>query len=155
MTIGNVIRKYRKELGMTQEEMAGRLGVTTPAVNKWERGHTQPDISLLAPIARLLGITTDILLSFRDDLTEEEISLFIQELDRALETSPYEKTFACAKEKIEEYPNCLRLILNTAVLLESHRLIDDILDKENYSKQICDWYLRVLESKDETIRNPG
>ena len=33
MNIGNVIKKYRKELGYTQEEMANRLGVTTPAVN--------------------------------------------------------------------------------------------------------------------------
>ena len=37
MDIGVVIKKYRKEAGMTQEEMANRLGVTTPAVNKWEK----------------------------------------------------------------------------------------------------------------------
>ncbi|MDE7029665.1 MAG: helix-turn-helix domain-containing protein, partial [Lachnospiraceae bacterium] len=34
MTIGAVIKKYRKKIGMTQEEMANRLGVTAPAVNK-------------------------------------------------------------------------------------------------------------------------
>ena len=38
MNIGNVIKKYRKESGFTQEELANRLGVTTPAVNKWENG---------------------------------------------------------------------------------------------------------------------
>lgn len=38
MQIGEVIRKYRKSKNMTQEDMAKRLGVTTPAVNKWERG---------------------------------------------------------------------------------------------------------------------
>ena len=38
MQIGEVIRQYRKDKNMTQEEMAGRLGVTAPAVNKWERG---------------------------------------------------------------------------------------------------------------------
>ena len=41
MNIGNVIKKYRKELGYTQEEMANRLGVTTPAVNKWEKWELQ------------------------------------------------------------------------------------------------------------------
>ena len=41
MNVGNVIKKYRKELGYTQEEMANRLGVTTPAVNKWENGVSQ------------------------------------------------------------------------------------------------------------------
>lgn len=38
MRLGEVIRKYRKEKNMTQEEMANRLGVTAPAVNKWENG---------------------------------------------------------------------------------------------------------------------
>lgn len=57
MQIGEVIRKYRKKKNMTQEEIAKRLGVTTPAVNKWEKGVTQLDIMLLAPIARLLDIT--------------------------------------------------------------------------------------------------
>lgn len=66
---------------MTQEEMAKRLGVTAPAVNKWENGNSLPDITLLAPIARLLGITTDILLSFRDELTAGELKAAIYELD--------------------------------------------------------------------------
>ena len=57
MDIGVVIKKYRKEAGMTQEEMANRLGVTTPAVNKWENSNSKPDIGLLAPIARLLDIS--------------------------------------------------------------------------------------------------
>ena len=38
MTIGEAIRKNRKSKDLTQEEMARRLGITTPAVNKWERG---------------------------------------------------------------------------------------------------------------------
>ena len=65
MDIGSVIKKYRKESGFTQEEMANRLGVTTPAVNKWENGNSKPDIDLLAPIARLLHISVDTLLAFR------------------------------------------------------------------------------------------
>ena len=38
MQLGEVVRKYRKEKNLTQEEMAKRLGVTAPAVNKWETG---------------------------------------------------------------------------------------------------------------------
>jgi transcriptional regulator with XRE-family HTH domain len=55
MQIGEVIRKYRKERNLTQEEMVNRLGVTAPAVNKWENANSLPDVLLLAPIARLLG----------------------------------------------------------------------------------------------------
>ena len=42
--------------------MANRLGVTTPAVNKWENSNSKPDIELLAPIARLFDISLDTLL---------------------------------------------------------------------------------------------
>ena len=75
MQIGEVIRKYRKERNLTQEEMARYLGVTAPAVNKWENGNSCPDITLLAPIARLLGITLDTLLTFRKNLSEKDPNL--------------------------------------------------------------------------------
>ncbi|MBP5594353.1 MAG: helix-turn-helix transcriptional regulator, partial [Pseudobutyrivibrio sp.] len=73
MKINEVIRKHRKEKNMTQEEMANRLGVTAPAVNKWESGASMPDISLLAPIARLLNVSLDELLSFKEELSEIEV----------------------------------------------------------------------------------
>ena len=80
MNIGSVIKKYRKEIGITQEEMANRLGVTTPAVNKWENGNSNPDIELLAPIARLLHISLDTLLSFHETLSGAEIEEMIREM---------------------------------------------------------------------------
>lgn len=85
MAIGDIIRKYRKNKGMTQEEMAACLGVTTPAVNKWEKGNTLPDITLLVPIARLLGITIDELLSFKIELADEEINQYLSNVQKDLE----------------------------------------------------------------------
>lgn len=158
MTIGEVIRTHRKKLGITQEEMANRLGVTAPAVNKWEMGRTQPDISLLAPIARLLGITTDILLSYQEELTEEELTRFVRELDQELDTKPYAEAFAHAKEKIEAYPNCHRLIWNLAVILNARKILESSkeskqpADNDAYDTQICGWFLRALESEEESVR---
>lgn len=106
MTIGDVIKKYRKDKGMTQEEMAARIGVTAPAVNKWEKGVTLPDAALLAPVARLLGITTDELLSFKDDLTDEELNQYLSALQGDLESRDFHDVFLSVKGKIEEYPNC-------------------------------------------------
>jgi len=62
-TIGNRISKYRKARGMTQEELAGKLGVSSQAVSKWETDTSCPDISLLPQLCRFLGITTDELLT--------------------------------------------------------------------------------------------
>ncbi len=55
MRIGEQIKNYRKTVGLTQEQVANYLGVSTPAVNKWEKGNTYPDISLLPALARLLN----------------------------------------------------------------------------------------------------
>lgn len=154
MQIGEVIRTYRKQKNMTQEEMANYLGVTAPAVNKWENGNSMPDITLLAPIARLLGITLDILLSFREELTEEEINSFVQEVDNRfrVENEAYEEVFLWVKEKIECYPNCYRLIWQMAVILDAWRLIKGVSDLEKYDSYILDWYERALHSEDEKIR---
>lgn len=129
MQLGQVIRKYRKNKNMTQEEIAGRLGVTAPAVNKWENGASMPDIMLLAPIARLLGITTDILLSFREELTAEEIKALVYEANSMLKEKPYEEAFLWVKKKLEQYPNCEQLILQLAVILDAQRMMQDPVKK--------------------------
>lgn len=152
MTIGEVIKKYRHELGYTQEEMANRLGVTTPAVNKWEHNNTQPDIGLLAPIARLLGITTDTLLSFKDDLTDEEIHIFVKMLDKKSVNTPYGELFEEVKEKVREYPNSEKLKWNVATMLDAWRIAYQVPDSEQYDTQICEWYSDAIDSEDPYIR---
>ena len=54
MQIHEIIRTRRTALGLTQEQLAGKLGVSAPAVNKWERGNSYPDITLLPVLARTL-----------------------------------------------------------------------------------------------------
>ncbi len=152
MQIGEVIRKYRKEKNMTQEEMANRLGVTAPAVNKWENGNSLPDILLLAPIARLLDITLDTLLTFRDELTTEEINNIVLELDKKFKAESYEEVFLWAKHKLEQYPNCEQLIWQTALILDVQRLTQNLPDSAKYENYIYDCYIRVLDSKDERLR---
>ena len=66
-TIGNRIAKYRKAKGLTQEELAGLLGVSSQAVSKWENDASCPDIALLPQLCRALGITTDELLTGKND----------------------------------------------------------------------------------------
>lgn len=118
MDIGVVIKKYRKEAGMTQEEIANRLGVTTPAVNKWENSNSKPDIELLAPIARLLDISLDTLLSFHEKLSDTEIEEIIRKMDKMFSEEGYEKTYEWALRLIKEYPNCNMLIWQAAPMLD-------------------------------------
>lgn len=53
------ILEERSRNGLTQEELAQRLGVSKAAVSKWERGRSMPGIALLPKIASLLSITAD------------------------------------------------------------------------------------------------
>lgn len=153
MQIGEVIREYRKRKNMTQEEMANRLGVTAPAVNKWENGNSQPDIMLLAPISRLLNITLDTLLCYQEKLTAKEINNIVYEIDNKLKNESYEEAFQWAKGKIEEYPNCEQLIWQMALILDAWRLTKDIPNSEKYEGYINECYIRALNSEYENIRN--
>ena len=56
-TMGEIISNLRREKGMTQKDLADRMGVTDKAVSKWETGQGFPDISLLEPLAKALGIS--------------------------------------------------------------------------------------------------
>lgn len=153
MQLGEVIRKYRKACNMTQEEMAYRLGVTTPAVNKWEKGNTYPDITMLAPIARLLNITLDELLSFQESITEEELKNYVKELECRLQKEPYDGVFQWAKSIMERYPNCKTLILQMAVVLDAQRMFHNVACAERYDDYILHCFERVLESEEKTLRN--
>ena len=60
--IDRQIAKFRRQKGITQQELAERLGVSFQAVSKWERAKSYPDIQLLPELATLLGVTVDELL---------------------------------------------------------------------------------------------
>lgn len=126
MNIGSVIRKYRKEKNMTQEERASYLGVTASAVNKWENENACPDIMLLAPIANISN-----------------------EIGERLMKEPYENVFQSAMQKIQEYPNCGNLAFALAQILDSYFMIEDVRRKEKYKKEILSIYERALESEEE------
>ena len=59
MNFAEIIVNRRKALGLTQEGLAQKLGITNQAVSKWESGQSCPDLALLPRIADLFGITID------------------------------------------------------------------------------------------------
>ena len=61
--ISNFIKEKRKELGITQEELANKLFVTEKAISRWETGRGTPDISLLLPLSKELKVDVSELLN--------------------------------------------------------------------------------------------
>ena len=72
--IGDFIKKKRKEKGLTQVELAEKIGITDRAISKWERGICCPDISLLKDLCKILDININELLSGNElkDITKEQ-----------------------------------------------------------------------------------
>ena len=61
--IGKFIALTRKNNGLTQEQLAEKLGVTNKTISRWETGKYMPDLSLLKPLSEELGVTLNELLS--------------------------------------------------------------------------------------------
>ena len=70
MRINEIIKERRLAKGFTQEQIANYLGVTAPAVNKWEKGTSCPDIVLLPALARLLDTDLNTLLRSEEHTSE-------------------------------------------------------------------------------------
>ena len=63
--LGRRIADARRDMGLTQKDLAEKVGVTAQAVSKWERGSSCPDISILDEIACALGISVSELLGVK------------------------------------------------------------------------------------------
>ena len=66
-TLGAMIAELRKQHGMTQLELAEKMGVTDKAVSKWERDLTCPDINSLPNLAQVLGVSVEDLMQVKKE----------------------------------------------------------------------------------------
>ena len=57
--IGKNVQRYRRRRGLTQHQLARRIGVTYQAISKWENGRSTPDISLLPELCRVFDCRID------------------------------------------------------------------------------------------------
>lgn len=96
--IGNFIAEKRKEKGLTQKELAEKIGVTDKAVSKWERGLGCPDVSILEVLASTLDVS--ILEILKGRTIENEIIKVTEANDYVKESLNYSKVQTKEKLKI-------------------------------------------------------
>lgn len=120
-TIGQVIRRLRKERDFTQEELAEQLGVTAQAVSKWESEIGMPDISQVVPLATVFGVPTDVLFGRRGVNDSEEVERICGEIEAMNNRSFVSDKEALSvelemlahyREALKTYPNNTRLLLD-------------------------------------------
>ncbi len=117
-TMGQIIRRLRKERNLTQEELAEQLNVTPQAVSRWENETGMPDISQVIPLANVFGVSTDVLFGKDGTDGQEEIEEYIRKNEIKLCNRPDDVDAlawyrACCEEGrklLEKYPNNYRLL---------------------------------------------
>ena len=118
--LGKFIVENRKNLGMTQEELAKKLFVTNKAVSKWENGQSFPDIALFEPIAEALGISVSELIA--GEKAEEDISVkAVLELSKSVVKKE--------KNKIKTLMGILAFIICAFLIVFSGNIADRIDDR--------------------------
>lgn len=71
LNIGENIRRLRRGMDMTQEQLADKLGVAYQSVSRWENGATYPDMEFLPALSSIFGVTVDDLLGCEDSRKQE------------------------------------------------------------------------------------
>lgn len=114
------IANYRKKRKITQEELAGVMGVTKASVSKWETGITMPDVQLLPMLASYFGVTLDELMGYKPQLSREQISATYHRLAEDFATKDFEEVMEECQALIKEYYSCYPFLEQMCILLINH-----------------------------------
>ena len=152
MNIANKIKQLRASAGLTQEQLANRLGISAQSISKWETGVTMPDITLLPALSGELGVTID-------DLFDLTIDQKMQRIERRLDV---EEEFT--SDVFYEYESFLgaqldektdrRKVLSLLAHLYHHRMLSDARKVSKYAREAillapevkdCQWLLQKAE----------
>ena len=117
MNIGSIIKKLRRERDMTQEQLAEYLNISVSAISQWESEKTAPDISLLAPLANIFGVTTDTLLGVDIDVKEKRIEAIVKEAENYTVKKQYDEAEKLLRSALKDYPNSFKLMDKLALVL--------------------------------------
>ena len=124
--IGAYIAQKRKELGMTQSELAEKLGMSNKSVSKWERGVCLPDVSLYMELCNVLGISINEFIA-GEDLPEEN---FVEKSDENIISVT--KDGKQRRRKLK----ALATTLGLALLMVSAAMLILYMPRQNYIKPL-------------------
>ncbi len=114
MNLADNLRSTRLARGMTQSALAEALGVSDRAVSRWERGDSSPDVTLLARLAVVLGVSADALLGVDPQRMTADVLRATDQCTALLRAGQVEEAIAMLREKSTMYPNQPELMVYLA-----------------------------------------
>ncbi|HHX69187.1 MAG: helix-turn-helix transcriptional regulator [Miniphocaeibacter sp.] len=152
LKLGDIISEKRKSINWTQEQLADYLGVTKASVSKWERGRSHPDILLLPELATLFNITIDELLCYESNLTNKQIVVLTENLNRLLNNKGIEEAFKQLNFYLRQYKNQAKFLISMAQwLLNSTYSVKEEEDLEKYYNKVFELTGQVKNISSNTI----
>lgn len=130
LRIAEKVALLRKKKGITQDELAGFLGVTKASVSKWENGQSMPDIFLLPEIATYFDVTVDELLGYEPQLSKEQIQKLYTQLGENFVHMPFEEAFAKSEALVKKYYSCYLFLLQICVLWLNHYMLTEEQERQ-------------------------
>lgn len=132
------IRSCRKDLGLTQEQLAERLGITLGTISKWERGNSEPDLGYLMELAGLFHRSVDALIGFSMQGTDAD-----SEADRIEDIcdGDAERTAAEYETALKKFPNNFRIVCGAA---KTYRMIGAVYKKDEATRRALELFRRSI-----------
>ena len=133
------IKKYRKSMNLTQEELAEAFGVTVGAVSKWESGSNVPDILTLMQLADFFSISVDVLLGY--SMSSKNVKDISDRLDALLHEDKYDEAIAEAEKALARYPGNFKILISCA---DTYSIVSSVKDLKNYRDKAIELFESAL-----------
>ena len=147
---GNIFKALRKQRGLTQEQAAEFLGISSQAISKWETNSTFPDVSLLPIIADFFNVSIDYLLCYNLTKRNEEVERICRESKVLIQNKKYIEAVTFMRTAYTKFPGNDLIMYNLAWALRWSTKSEGIENWEDNYNEAMLIYLKILEISTNT-----
>lgn len=120
--IARTIINKRREQGITQDDLAGHMGVSKASVSKWETGQSYPDITLLPQLAAFFNISLDELMDYEPQMSKADIRSLYLRLSADFADQPFNDVLGHCRRIAKKYFSCFPLLFQIGALLVNNSM---------------------------------
>lgn len=146
LNISKTLLAKRREKGITQDELAGYMGVSKASVSKWETGQSYPDITFLPQLATYFDISVDELISYEPQMIKEDIRKLYHHLCEEFTRKPFEAVIKEISAINKKYYSCYPLLLQTGTLMVNYFDKAEGQQAETLLSDALNIFVRIRES---------
>lgn len=154
LKVSENIKRYRKSMNLTQEQLAESLGVTIGAVSKWENGGNVPDITTLMELANLYNISMDELLGY--DKSTKNVDALAERIENLMHEHKFDEATIEAKNALARYPHTFKILHACAEMYRYKYVENQLKEADAAREEAIDLYnkaLSYISQNDDTSIN--